>query len=249
VLGVAALVLVLPAGAGAALAPVPAVADPLGQVGGNGVQLDGLAVPAGTTLLSPVTVRSGQQAALLHLGNGAALVLAPRSQARLERAPDARVRVAVLAGSLAYREGAGPLHAVVRDQIAWLGPSQRLGPAQSSSAAVPPIGQGARVDQEPVGMCHPEVNPASPGAVAACHQDPNSCNWQLIYVPPGEVAIHQRQGDVIAKDNDLGLDDHCRRHRAAAWWPWAAAGAVAIIAGFQLSEGGREEAVSPSRRP
>ncbi|HEV8632299.1 MAG TPA: hypothetical protein VGV61_18440, partial [Thermoanaerobaculia bacterium] len=217
--------------------------DPLGQVG-EGVQLDGIAVPAGTTLLSPATVRSGEQASLVHLGNGSGLVLAPRSQARLERAAGAQVRVAVLAGSVAYRNGGGPLRAIARDQVAMLGPAQGGPPT-----AAPPIGQGARVDQEPVGMCHPELDQPTPASILTCHQHPGSCEWQLIYVPPAEVNLHLQQGDVIAKNNDLGLDDHCRRHRAAAWWPWAAAGAVAIIAGFQLHESGHEEPVTPSRRP
>ena len=81
--------------------------DPVGQTMSGNLIIDGVAVPAGTTLLDPSVVVARKGEGYLRLEPGQSLVVAPGSQAVLQTAGPGRVRVAVTSGSVAYRGADG----------------------------------------------------------------------------------------------------------------------------------------------
>lgn len=88
-----------------------AVADPmpvpvLGQVISSDLELNGLPVPSGSTVLTRSLLRTVNRPAVIHLNNGQVLELGAHSTVYLEKMPDGKIRAQVSAGTLSYLDGA-----------------------------------------------------------------------------------------------------------------------------------------------
>ena len=79
----------------------------LGQIATNGAKLDGIAVPSGTTILDPSTIATGDSPAVIHLGNGMVIAMAPHSSASFSGAGSGSVAMAVDSGEVAMRDVSG----------------------------------------------------------------------------------------------------------------------------------------------
>jgi len=87
-------------------------ADPLpvlGQVISDSVQMDGMSVPSGTTVLSNSVLATTQDPAFIHLGKGRVIQLHRNSSAYFEKTPSEAVQVNVRSGTLSYRSAGGEL--------------------------------------------------------------------------------------------------------------------------------------------
>ena len=87
-------------------------ADPLpvlGQVISDSVQMDGMSVPSGTTVLSNSVLATSQDPAFIHLGKGRVIQLHRNSSAYFEKTPSEAVQVNVRSGTLSYRSAGGEL--------------------------------------------------------------------------------------------------------------------------------------------
>jgi len=85
--------------------PVPV----LGQVISDSVQMDGMSVPSGTTVLSNSVLATTQDPAFIHLGKGRVIQLHRNSSAYFEKTPSETVQVNVRSGTLSYRSAGGEL--------------------------------------------------------------------------------------------------------------------------------------------
>jgi hypothetical protein len=79
--------------------PVPV----LGQVISDSVQMDGMSVPSGTTVLNNSLLKTTQDPAFIHLGKDRVIQLHRNSSAYFEKTPSQAVQVSVLSGTLSYR--------------------------------------------------------------------------------------------------------------------------------------------------
>ncbi|HVS02855.1 MAG TPA: hypothetical protein VMT16_08805 [Thermoanaerobaculia bacterium] len=236
-------------------AAVAAVEVGVGQVGARGAEINGDAVPAGTTLVSPSLVRTSGEAALVHFDNGTAVVVAPSSRAYIERAGGDLVRVAVLEGSVAYRDHRGEVVALLADETAVLGPERRL-QDQEIGEGTPVAAEAAEAlehDDDGDGLielCHLDLEAPTAAQIRACHEDPSGCDWDFLEVTPAAVPTHFAHGDVYAGDNDLGLDDDCEEEPVGLLLPHKLALGLAAAAGafgiFEIIEDPGEEPVTPS---
>jgi hypothetical protein len=66
------------------------------------VEVDGEAVPSGTTLFNPTTVAAIEERAAVHLVGGRLLHLQPETEVRIERLPWGAVRLEVSRGIVTY---------------------------------------------------------------------------------------------------------------------------------------------------
>lgn len=196
-------ILVLGLALGLLLVPPASAAPSLGQVASPGAAVDGVPVPAGTTLLSPAQVDTKERPAILHLTNGRALAVDRNSSVRLESSSPNEVRLTVDAGAVSFRETSGEV-------ITLAEASGRVLDAQGQ------VREGTPVTT--VRLCRladPEASfeacTASPDAAAACE-------WEVLEV--AESAVYDYLGVVAVRagtdQNDLGLDETCQEERAAA---------------------------------
>ncbi len=88
---------------GLAAGPVPI----LGLVIAQGVVMDGLAVPSGTTVLNRTVLETRTNPAIVHLNSGQVIELHRNSSAYLEGTDAGGVRVAVRSGTLSYKVASG----------------------------------------------------------------------------------------------------------------------------------------------
>lgn len=88
---------------GLAAGPVPV----LGQVISNTVQMDGMSVPSGTTVLNKTVLKTTKDPAFIHLGKGQVIQLNKNSSAYFEKTPSQAVQVSVRSGTLSYRSASG----------------------------------------------------------------------------------------------------------------------------------------------
>jgi hypothetical protein len=194
----------------ALVAPASA-ASVMGQVATGQVRVDGLSVPDGTTLLSPSTVVTGSEPALVYLENGQVLAMGPASTAYLETVQGSRVQATVHSGSLLVKRPTGRIMTVASNSVVLF---DQEGAQQ--------IGEGKRVapeEEEMVELCR--LVDWTPQKAELCHQDPDlyQCDWELIEVPPAEVEAHLAEGDVYPgrENNDLGLDEDCDEEEPVGW--------------------------------
>lgn len=142
----------------------------LGKVLSTGVEVDGIEVPSGTTLLAPTSLRTTSSPASIHLSGRRVLRMAQESQARFESQPSGGVQVAVLAGALSYLDGGGEVVTLGRDDTALLDQEEI-------------VGEGMRISEEEptVEMCELQKTD-DPAKVAECLADPSSdgCDWETI---------------------------------------------------------------------
>ena len=85
--------------------PVPV----LGQVISDSVQMDGMSVPSGTTILNNSVLETTQDPAFIHLGKDRVIELHRNSSASFEKISSEAVQVNVLSGTLSYRSAVGAL--------------------------------------------------------------------------------------------------------------------------------------------
>lgn len=185
-------------------APVLA-ATTVGQVVGDGATLDGVAVPSGTTLLSPSAVQTAEEPVILHLRNGQALTVDPETSTELESVDNGEIRLTVDRGAVALREPSGAVMTLAAN-------SQVVLDAQGQ------IGEGARVTDSTAKLC--QLSPDSETTFAECSASPEAaagCDWQLIEAPANQVDAYLGESAVWAgvENNDLGLDENCEPERAA----------------------------------
>ena len=90
---------------GLAAGPLPV----LGQVIAQGVAMDGLTVPSGTTVLNQTVLETSANPAIVHLSSGQVVELHRNSSAYLERTEAGGVRIVVRAGTLSYAVAGGGL--------------------------------------------------------------------------------------------------------------------------------------------
>ncbi|MDA2923080.1 hypothetical protein MYX65_00235 [Acidobacteria bacterium AH-259-L09] len=88
---------------GLAASPVPV----LGQVIANSVQMDGMSVPSGTTVLNNTVVKTSKDPAFIHLNNSQVVQLHRNSSAYLERTSSGEVQVTVRSGTMSFRTVGG----------------------------------------------------------------------------------------------------------------------------------------------
>ena len=122
------------------VAPVGA-ATVIGQLG-SAATMDGTPVPAGTTILSPAVVESGDGVVIVHLTNGRLLALDSQSEVRFEALEKGSLQVATEAGYLSLRDADGGLVTVGASSIVSLG-SQGLIQQQATK-----LGTAAGVSRE-----------------------------------------------------------------------------------------------------
>lgn len=85
--------------------PVPV----LGQVISDSVQMDGMSVPSGTTVLNNSLLETTQDPAFIHLGKDRVIELHRNSSAYFEKTSSEAIQVSVRSGTLSYRSAGGEL--------------------------------------------------------------------------------------------------------------------------------------------
>ncbi|MCH7805314.1 MAG: hypothetical protein IH937_14690 [Acidobacteria bacterium] len=85
--------------------PVPV----LGQVISDSVQMDGMSVPSGTTVLNNSLLETTQDPAFIHLGKDRVIELHRNSSAYFEKTSSQAIQVSVRSGTLSYRSAGGEL--------------------------------------------------------------------------------------------------------------------------------------------
>lgn len=179
----------------ALLASGPAFAEAvLGQVASGEVEIDGVAVLSGTSLLSESVVRTSAGPAVFHLENGGLLQMQSHTTARMGEAAPGELEVAVELGAILGREASGALFKIAQNDSVVLDREGR-------------VSSGADVNGTKVLLCKLE----EPRDMARCHRDPGAddCVWSLVEVDESEVEGYLELGAVHALENDLGLDATC----------------------------------------
>jgi hypothetical protein len=196
----------------------------VGQTASAEAKVDGVWVPAGTTLLSPAVVATGEAPAVLHLGTGEAIVLAPRTAA-IVTADQGGVRLAVQQGRVAYTSNSG--------QVEYLSQTETL-----LARAQGGVQEGSRSDrnEEEEDLCQLREWTASHWQECRFDDpDNDQCKWEHIEVPMGEVPRRLEKTALLACEdrNDLGLECDCGTIAAVVMW-WTPVSAVG--GGWALSE-------------
>jgi hypothetical protein len=196
----------------------------VGQTASADAKVDGVWVPAGTTLLSPAVVATGEAPAVLHLGTGEAIALAPRTAA-VVTADQGGVRLAVQQGRVAYTSNTG--------QVEYLSQTETL-----LASAQGGVQEGSRADrnQEEEDLC--QLRDWTASHWQECRfDDPDNdqCDWEHIEVPMSEVPRYLEKTALLACEdrNDLDLECDCGSVAAAVMW-WIPVAAVG--GGWALSE-------------
>lgn len=168
----------------------------VGQVIGAGANLDGVAVPSGTTLLSPSTLQTTDRPVILHLSNGQALTVNRGTSAQLESVGSGEVLLTVDEGTVAVREPSGDVLTLAAKREVVFDAKGR-------------VAEGARVSDEMVGVCRA----AGDGDLQGCslsEQAAAGCNWELVNVPRAEVEDYRAVAVVAGVGNNaLYLDETC----------------------------------------
>ena len=194
------------------LAAGPAgAASVVGRTVSAGARLDGVAVPSGTTLLSPAVVQAGSAPAILHLRNGSVVAVAPQSVVRFEVGDDGRLRMSVEAGQVAYADPVGEVVELAEhDAAIWSAGSR------ASRQAEAQIGEGAPATEEQVRLC--ELIDWTEEKWELCtrtDRDASSCDRRLLIVPESEaLPLVGTKAVYAGEKNDLGLDVQCRSKKA-----------------------------------
>lgn len=227
---------------------------PIGQTVSNNLIIDGVAVPAGTTLLDPSVVAAHKGEGQVRLQPGHSLIVPAGSQAVLQSAGADRVRVAVTTGSVAYRQADGG----------------EIVLAQNSATVLPQegIGEGAAVEQtqfdpqstDEIPLCvledDDDESTTYQEVVEKCWADPDAdgCDWKRVVVEerritgsyvvltqqsaPGDVGT--RQAAVVAGDNEL--DVSCRK---VAAWLWGGGAVLGLVLADSLEDDPPATRVTP----
>lgn len=195
----------------------------IGQTASTEARVDGIQVPSGTTLLSPALVETGNAPAVLHLGTGEVVAMAPRSTAVLV-SDDGGVRLAVQKGRVAYTNNSG--------EVEYLSQTETL-----LASAQGEVQEGARVDNDDQEEDLCQLRNWTANLWQTCRtDDPDNkdCVWDHVEVPVGDVPRYLEKTALLAcaDRNPLDLECDCGNAAAVLWWiPVAAIGG-----GWALSE-------------
>lgn len=198
-------------------------AIPVGQTASADAKVDGIRVPSGTTLLSPTLVATGDAPAVLHIGTGEVVTMAPRSSAVLASI-DEGVQLAVQSGRVAYTSDSG--------EVEYLSQTETL-----LASAQGEVQEGPRVgnNEEEEDLC--QLRNWTGNHWQSCRfddPDDNDCVWDHIEVPIEDVPRYLEKTALLACEdrNPLDLECDCGDAAAVLWWiPVAAIGG-----GWALSE-------------
>jgi hypothetical protein len=169
----------------------------LGLVVTGDVKVDGAKVAAGTTLLSPAVIETGEQGAVVHLSNGRVLSIEPASTAHLELTRPGVVQITVDRGNLMYRNQSGQLATLSKNAKTQLDATGQVGPGaggQVAAATQPAAPNGAG------GGLASVADAASAPKVTICHIPPgNPSNMHTIEVGASAVPAHLAHGDSLGE--------------------------------------------------
>lgn len=215
----------------------------VGQTATPGMRVDGVAVPTGTTLLSPSLVEAGDRGAVIHLSNGQVVALSEGASAVVEGAGNGSIQVEMQSGKMAYADMSGTVTTVASNSRVVLDPAGQVGEGERITAASPPPGQDERLCQ---------LVQSTPSKFALC-TDPDTkkeegCDWEYLEVPPEEVSQYLEVDSVLAcKDrNDLGLSCDCESDTGGVmWWVIGGLGGAAAL-GIILNDDDDETVASPT---
>ena len=237
----------------------------IGQIATSGARLDGVAVPSGTTLLSPSLVETDVTPAILHLRNGQVIALGAESAARLEGLASGAVRVVVKVGRISMvRPSGGAMtlsenSAFVMSQEGEpeLAGQQELAGAQEGEAST------EEAEEPEVRLC--ELVDSTPEKFMLCTiDDPGfeECDWELLKVPESKVPNYLNISSVYASThmNGIGMDEHCKERLVGKIWPvkiwpvkiWPVEGGISVgpaigsVVLVEVIEDDDEEPASPS---
>ena len=207
----------------------------LGQVNAHQLEINGVATPSHTTLLSSSTLKTASHPAIVQFVNGQTLSLAPHSQARFDGSLDTGVEVSLNFGSIAYRDGSGEV-------------------VQIADAGTFTLQQAGVQNGEPIsaGDASYPICSLKSGDVTTCLDDPedNSCDWEYLdEVASSDVAAYFSQGMTFLEAKELdryfsqpghssaGLDMviyDCREKKAAVVAAATGGLSAAAIAGIAV---------------
>lgn len=170
-----------------------ASATVIGQVATGSVQVDGIAAPPGTTVLSENVLATGQDSALLYLDSGQTALLKPKTKARFEVTESGELMASVGEGELLVSQPGGEFVRVASNSLA--------------SFNQEGLGEGEKVE----------------GTVTMCEcvkedEDGTCDDWDAIEVAASEVDAKLAEGLVVAGDNDLDLDGNCEEEAFVPFW-------------------------------
>lgn len=206
------------------LAASPATAAvAVGSAATAGTRVDGVAVPVGTTLLSPARIETGVRPAVVHLSNGRTLALDPHTTARLESS-NGLLHLAVEAGGVAFATSDGEIDSLQASETMVLDQQGEIQEGARIETSPPDAGETERLCQ---------LEKWSEQLWQTCTADEpgnDDCNWQLLEVATGQVPQYLDITAVFAcKDrNTLDLDCDCEPEAFPWWAVGAGAGAVAL---------------------
>jgi len=152
----------------------------LGQVNARQMEINGVQTPAHTTLLSSSTLETAEHPAIIHLGSGQTLSLAPHSQAHFDGSVESGVGVSLRYGAIAYRDGSGEV--------------VQIADAGSFTLQQSGVQQGEPINTAEAGL---PLCSLKSGDIATCLDDPENsgCDWEYIEsVAHSDVDAYLNQG-------------------------------------------------------
>ncbi len=179
----------------------------IGQVATGSMQLDGVAAPPGTTVMSETVLATGQDSATVYLQNGQTAMLEPETRARFEVNEGGELLASVGSGQLLVSQPSGEYVRIGSEE-----------PASFNQEGT--VGEGEAVEST-VTMCEcADPAPKCEGSEdPLCVQMDDGCDdWDPIEVALSEVDAKKADGLVVAGNNDLGLDGNCEEEILVPFW-------------------------------
>lgn len=144
-----------------AFAQKQAVSTPLGQVVAETVEIDGMTVPSGTTLVSGNVIQTREGPASIHLTGHRVIRLGANSRARAEAGGDGAVRLTLQSGTVSMRSDSGEAITVPAERVLYFAQQPTASPQQRSSGDMPRDVVAVLEVQSAVGTTSIMVNDAS----------------------------------------------------------------------------------------
>jgi len=113
-----------------------AASMPLGQVVAETVEVDGIPVPSGTTLLSGNVVQTRERPASIHLKGHRVIQLAANSKARAEARAGGSVKITLQEGTLSMRSDSGEAITLPAQRVLYFAQQGTTAPQEQSQRDV-----------------------------------------------------------------------------------------------------------------